>query len=163
MPISWNAIIFKFRWNFVTNKRRIVSGQTFHMVFCGSPIELHTTVVCKSMGSPLFRGNKRNTDQWASTRLHMAALSRHNSSLIGRKYPVKFENDCISRSGHRFKITKPNLMILVSLLRKMLYLMVSKNMIFVARKVLKICRSAFLGTPGMLHPKPPICMLCGVI
>ena len=44
----------------------------------------------------------------------MEALSRHNSSLIGRKYQPKFENDCISRSGHRFKITQPNLMILVS-------------------------------------------------
>ena len=39
---------------------------------------------------------------------------RHNYTLIGRKYQAKFENDCISRSGHRFKITQPNLMILVS-------------------------------------------------
>ena len=45
---------------------------------------------------------------------NMEALSRHNSSLIGRKNQAKFENDCISRSGHRFKITQPNLMILVS-------------------------------------------------
>ena len=41
-------------------------------------------------------------------------LSRQNSSLIGHKYPAKFENDCISRSVHRFKITQPNLTILVS-------------------------------------------------
>ena len=27
---------------------------------------------------------------------------------------AKFENDCISRNGHRIKITQPNLMILVS-------------------------------------------------
>ena len=44
----------------------------------------------------------------------MEALSRHNSSLIGRKNQAKFENDCISRSGHRFKITQPNLMIFLS-------------------------------------------------
>ena len=46
--------------------------------------------------------------------LIMEGFSRHNSSLIGRKNPAKFENDCISRSGHRFKITQPNLMIFVS-------------------------------------------------
>ena len=44
----------------------------------------------------------------------MEALSRHNSSLIGCKIQAKLENDCILRSGHRFKITQPNLMILVS-------------------------------------------------
>ena len=44
----------------------------------------------------------------------MEALSRHNSSVIGRKSQAKFENDCISRSGHRFKITQPNLTVLVS-------------------------------------------------
>ena len=32
----------------------------------------------------LIRGNKRNTDQWASTKHHMEDFSRHNSSLIGR-------------------------------------------------------------------------------
>ena len=30
------------------------------------------------------------------------------------KNQAKFENDCISRNGHRIKITQPNLMILVS-------------------------------------------------
>ena len=44
----------------------------------------------------------------------MEGLSRHNFSLIGRKNPAKFENDYISRSGHRIKITQPNVMILVS-------------------------------------------------
>ena len=44
----------------------------------------------------------------------MEALSQHHSSLIGRKNQAQFENDCISRSGHRFKITQPNLMIWVS-------------------------------------------------
>ena len=39
---------------------------------------------------------------------------RHNSSLFGRKNQAKFENDCILRSGHRFTITQPNSMILVS-------------------------------------------------
>ena len=53
------------------------------------------------------------TDQWASPKHLMEGFSRHNPSLIGRKNQAKFENDCISRSGHRFKIPQPNLMILV--------------------------------------------------
>ena len=42
--------------------------------------------------APLIRGNKRNTDQWASTKHHMEGFSRHNffahwsqkSSKIGK-------------------------------------------------------------------------------
>ena len=45
----------------------------------------------------------------------MDCLSRQNSSLIGHQNPAKFENDCISRSVHRFQITQPNLTILVSI------------------------------------------------
>ena len=41
-------------------------------------------------------------------------LFRHNSSLIGSKNQAQFENDCISRSRHRFEITQPKLMTLVS-------------------------------------------------
>ena len=44
----------------------------------------------------------------------MKGHSRHNSSLIGRKNQVKFENDCVLRNGHRIKITQPNSKILVS-------------------------------------------------
>ena len=44
----------------------------------------------------------------------MEGVSLHNSSLIGRKNQAKFENDCISRNGHRTRIIQPNLMILVS-------------------------------------------------
>ena len=44
----------------------------------------------------------------------MDCLSRQNSALIGPQNPAKFENDCILRSVHRFKITQPNLTILVS-------------------------------------------------
>ena len=44
----------------------------------------------------------------------MKGYSRHNSPLIGRKNQAKFENDRISRNGHRIKTTKPNLMIIVS-------------------------------------------------
>ena len=47
--------------------------------------------------------------------IKMKGYSRHNSSLIGRKNRAKFENDRISRNGHRFKTTQPNLMILVSI------------------------------------------------
>ena len=76
-----------------------MAGQNFHTVFCGSL---------------LIRGNKRNTEQWASTGQRMDCLSRQNSSLISPKNPAKFENDCISRSVHRFKIIQPDLTILVS-------------------------------------------------
>ena len=71
------------------------------MVFCGSPL-IHISFVA--------------TDQWASPKhLNMESFSRHKASLIGCRNRAKFENDCISRSGHRFKITQTNLMILVSL------------------------------------------------
>ena len=99
MTISWNTVIFKFCWIFATDERRIVAGQTFHTVFCGCP---------------LIHGNKRNTEQWASTGQRMDCLSRQNSSLIGPKNLAKFENCCIARSVHGFKITQPNLTILVS-------------------------------------------------
>ena len=63
----------------------------------------------------MIRGNKRNTDQRASTKHRMEGLSLHNSSLIGRKNQATFENNCISRNEHRLKIyTQPNIMILVS-------------------------------------------------
>ena len=80
----------------------------------------------------------------------MDCLSQQNSSLIGPKNPAKFENDCISRSVHRFKITQPNLTILVSIssAEDVLYNDV-KNMTFLAGKVLKIHRYAFFGTRGI--------------
>ena len=43
-----------------------------------------------------------------SQKHRMEGLSRHNSQLIRRKNPAKFENDRISRNGHRIKITQPN-------------------------------------------------------
>ena len=64
--------------------------------------------------SPLIRVSFVAKDQWASPKRRMEDFSRHNSSLIGRKTQAKFENDCIARCGHSFKITQPNLMILVS-------------------------------------------------
>ena len=135
MTISWNIVIFKFRWIFATGEWRIVAEQTFHTVFCGSPLN---------------RGNKRNTEQWASTGQCMDCLSRQNSSLIGPKNPAKLENYCISRSVHRLKITQPNLMILVSFSSAEDVLSNDvKNMKFLACKVLKICRSAFFGTRGI--------------
>ena len=41
-------------------------------------------------------------------RHRMEGLSCHNSPLIGRKIPAKFENDRILRNGHRINITQPN-------------------------------------------------------
>ena len=99
MPTSWNTVIFKFRLIFAIDERRIVSGQDFHKVV---------------WWSPLIPGNKRNTDQWASTKHRIEGFSLHNFPLVGRKNQANFENDCISRNRHRIKITQPNLMILVS-------------------------------------------------
>ena len=70
-------------------------GKLSIMVFCGSP--LSTCFFC--CHSPKRR---------------MEDFPRQNSSLIGLKTQAKFENDCITRSGYRFKITQPNLMMLVS-------------------------------------------------
>ena len=70
------------------------------------------------------------------------------SSVAGRKNSAKFENDCISRNGHRIKFTQPNLMILVSF-SSTENLMMYKNITRLARKVLKIPRSAFFWTPGI--------------
>ena len=72
------------------------------------------------------------------------------STLIGRKNQTKFENDCVSRNGHRIKITQLNSMILVSFssAEDALFNDV-QNLTFLDRRVLKICRSAFLGTPGI--------------
>ena len=72
-------------------------------------------------------------------------FARHNYTLIGRKYQVKSFNDCISRSGHRLKVTQPNLMILVSF--SSAEDAISNDVILLARKVLKIPRSAFFGHP----------------
>ena len=46
-----------------------------------------------------------------SQKHRMEGLSCHNSPLIRPKNPAKFENDRISRNGHRIKITQPHLMI----------------------------------------------------
>ena len=81
----------------------------------------------------------------------MKGISRYNSTLIGRKNQAKFENDCISRNWHRIKITQPNSMILVSFSSAEDALTNDvKKMTRLARKVLKIRRFAFLGTPGIV-------------
>ena len=70
--------------------------------------------------------------------------------LIGRKNQAKFENDSVSRNGHKIKITQPNstILVLFSSAEDALFNDV-KSMTLLARKVLKISRSAFLGTPIM--------------
>ena len=64
------------------------------------PVEAHCSVF---LLLPRINGLPQNTI--------MEGLSRHNSSLTGSKNPVKFENDRISRNGHRIKSTQTNLMI----------------------------------------------------
>ena len=43
------------------------------------------SIRCFGEAHALIRGNKRNTDQWASTKHRMEGFSLHNSSLVGRK------------------------------------------------------------------------------
>ena len=60
----------------------------------------------------------------------------------------KIWNDCVSRNGHRIKITQPNSMILVSFSSADDALFNDvKNMTLLDRRVLKIRCSAFLGHP----------------
>ena len=101
MTISWKTVIFKFRWIFGTDERRNLSRQTIHI---RRPVEAHA-LFCVSFVA---------TDQRTCTKTPYGGLSRHNSQLIRRKNPAKFENDRISRNGHRIKITQPNWMIKAS-------------------------------------------------
>ena len=64
--------------------------------------------------SALYSVSFVDTDQWTSPNYHMKGLSRYNSMLIGRTNQAKFENDCVSKNGHKIKITQSNSMILVS-------------------------------------------------
>ena len=99
MTISWYTVIFKFRWIFGTDERRILSRQTIYTSSCGSQ---------------LFRVSFVATDQQTSTKTPYGRFVPHNSPLIRRKNPTKFENDRISRNGHIIKITQPNWMIKAS-------------------------------------------------
>ena len=65
-----------------------------------------------------------------------------HSSVAKRQ--AKFENDCISRNGHKIKITQPHLMILVSFSSAEDAL---SNDGLLARKVLKSAVPLFLGHP----------------
>ena len=80
----------------------------------------------------------------------------------GRLFPKKILRSSVTRIKRNLKVTvlqevgiDSKLLNQIqwswyhSLLRKMLYLMMSKNMKFFAGKVLKIRRSAFYGTPGI--------------
>ena len=66
--------------------------------------------------------------------------------------PAKFENDCISRSVHRFKTIQPNLTILASFssAEDVLSNNVKEYDIF-GLQVLKIRRSAFLGHVAYIY------------
>ena len=81
---------------FVTDEHRIVSGKAFHMVIWGKPIDL-----CQQK---IQHKRKRAYERPFPTQ----------SMLIGRKNQAKFENDCVTRNGHRIKITQPNSMIFIS-------------------------------------------------
>ena len=82
----------------------------------------------------------------------MKGHSQHNPSLIGRKNQAKFENDCVLTNGHKIKITQSNLMILVSFSSAgVAWFKDVKDMAILDRRLLKIRRSAFYGTPGILY------------
>ena len=102
-------------------------------------------------------------DQRAYTIHRTECLSRQNPSLIRRKNPAKFENDCISRNGRRIKRTEPNLMILVSFSSAEDALSNEvKNIPLLECKVLKIHRSVFFGTPG-IGVKKNVCYFSSLI
>ena len=97
MPISGNTVIFEFRSTFATDERRIMSGMAFH---CCVVWNAHWSVRTKETRFNMI-----------SLNITMKGHSRHKYSLIGRKNRAKFENDRISRNGHRINITSSNLMI----------------------------------------------------
>ena len=99
MPISWNTVNFKFRWIFETDERRIVSGQTFHNGVLRKPIDPWQQMKHGSMGCHRTTYGRFVPTQFFSHR-------SPKSSEIWKWL--------ISRSGPSFKITQPNLMILVS-------------------------------------------------
>ena len=76
----------------------------------------------------------------------MKCLSRYNSTFFGRKTQAKFENDCISRNGHRIKITQPDSMILVSFSSAEDVLSTDVNSMTLFARKWKIRRSAFWDT-----------------
>ena len=100
MPISWNTVIFKFRSNFATDERRIMSGIAFHYNALGNPVEPYFFCWHGSTGFP-------KTQQWKAI-----------PNIILRssvpKNQAKFENYCVLSHGHRIKITQSNFIILVS-------------------------------------------------
>ena len=90
-------VIFKFRWIFGTDERRILSGQTIHNVVLWKPI-VPCFFCCHGInGLP----------QYTIWKVCPATILRSPVA----KNRAKFENDRISRNGHRIKITEPNLMI----------------------------------------------------
>ena len=91
---------FQISLDFLTDERSIMLGMAFHCCVLG---EAHWSVSTKETR---FNGIHQG--------IKMKGYSRHNSSLIGRKNGAKYENDRISRNGHRIKTTQPNLMTLVS-------------------------------------------------
>ena len=82
----------------------------------------------------------------------MEGHTQHNPSLIGRKNQAKFENDCVLTNGLRIKITQSNLMILVLFSStEVAWFDDVKRYGTLDRRLLKIRRSAFYGTPGITN------------
>ena len=100
--VKRQSCIFKFRLIFATDERRIMLGMAVGLsLLCFG--EAHWSV-----------STKETQFNRIPQSIIMKGYSWHNSSLLSRKNPAKFENDRISRNGHRIKTTQPNLMILVS-------------------------------------------------
>ena len=80
-----------FAWFLQTDERRIMLRMAFHCCVLG---EAHWSVsTIETWFNRIPKG------------IIMKGYSRHNSSLIGCKNRAKFENDRISRNGHRIKTT----------------------------------------------------------
>ena len=78
-----------------------------------STLQSKSVIFCHKLLFSAYAVSFVDTDQWASPNHH---LWKAFPDIILRSLVAKFENDCISRNGHRLKITQPHLMILVTII-----------------------------------------------
>ena len=134
MTISWNTIIFKFRWIFGTDERIILSRQTIHSSSYGSPC-MHCSVFLL-----LPRINGPPQKHYMELKVCPTTIHRWSVAKILRNLKITvFQEMVIESKWPRHH----------SLLRKMFHLMMWKYTTLLARNALKIHRSAFSGTPGI--------------
>ena len=99
MTISWNTVIFKFRWIFATDQRWIVAGTNLPY---GVFVEVRWSVATKET-----RNNGLPQDDVHVWIVCLDKILRSSVPKIQRN----LKNDRISWNDHRIKITQPNLKI----------------------------------------------------